>query len=116
MSAHPTERAKEHGASTRTLTVTLVALLVLAGLSLVLRYAHLGSFSFLAALLIALVKAVIVAFVFMELGHEKPSARFAFAAGLSLFALLVVLVVSDVLTRTIPPLSNPPGTAERYHG
>ena len=108
--------AKEHGASPRALTLTLVALLVLAGLSLVLRFAHLGSYGFLAALVIAVVKAVLVALVFMELWQEKPSARFAFAAGLSLFALLLALVVADILTRTIPPLSNPPGTAQRVHG
>lgn len=108
--------AKEHGASPRALTVTLAILLLLAGLSLVLRFAHLGSYSFLAALVIAVVKAVLVAFVFMELWHEKPSARFAFVTGLSLFALLLALVVADILTRTVPPLSNPPGTAQRYHG
>jgi cytochrome c oxidase subunit 4 len=104
------------GASPRALTYTLIALLVLAGLSLALRFAHLGGFSFLAALVIAVVKAVLVAVVFMEFLHEKPTVRFAFATGLSLFALLVVLLVADVLTRAIPPLSNPPGTGQRYHG
>ncbi len=106
----------EEGPSPRALTYTLIALLVLAGLSLALRFAHLGGFSFLAALLIAVIKASLVAVVFMEFLHEKPTVRFAFATGLSLFALLVVLLVADVLTRTIPPLSNPPGTAQRYHG
>ncbi len=109
-------RAAEQGASARALTYALIALLLLAGLSLVLRFAHLGSYSFLAALVIAAVKAVIVALVFMEFWHEKPTVRFAFAAGLSLFALLLSLIVADILTRAIPPLSNPPGTAQRYHG
>jgi cytochrome c oxidase subunit 4 len=119
MSTQSAERNHADGAkepSARALTATLVALLLLAGISLALRFAHLGSFGFLAALLIAVVKAVLVAIVFMELWHEKPSARLAFAAGLSLFALLLALVVADVLTRTIPPLSNPPGTAQRVHG
>jgi cytochrome c oxidase subunit 4 len=105
-----------NGSSVRALTWNVVALLLLAGLSLVLRFAHLGSFGFLAALVIAVVKAVLVAVIFMELWREKPTARFAFAAGLSLFALLLTLVVADVVTRAIPPLQNPPGTAQRYHG
>jgi cytochrome c oxidase subunit 4 len=110
------ERSVVEGPSPRALTYNLIALLLLAGSSLVLRFAHLGSFSFLAALLIAVIKALLVAFVFMEILHEKPTVRFAFATGVSLFALLVVLLVADVLTRTVPPLRNPPGTAERDHG
>jgi cytochrome c oxidase subunit 4 len=98
------------------LTATLVALLLLAGLSLALRFAHLGTTGLFVALVIAAVKAVLVAVVFMELWRERPTARFAFGAGLSLFALLVGLVVADVVTRAIPPLSNPPGTAQRAHG
>lgn len=109
-------REAERGPSARALTLNLIALLVLAGLSLVLRFAHLGGYSFLAALLIATIKAALVAIVFMELLHEKPTVRFAIATGVTLFALLVVLVLADVLTRTTPPLSNPPGTAQRYHG
>ena len=40
----------------------------------------------------------------------------AFLAGLTLFTLMLVLVVADVLTRGTPPLQAPPGTAQRYHG
>ncbi len=109
-------KAAETRPSARALTLNLLALLLLAGLSLVLRFAHLGSFSFLAALLIAVIKAVLVAIFFMELFHEKVTTRIAFAAALSLFALMLVLVIADVLTRAIPPFQSPPGTAQRYHG
>jgi cytochrome c oxidase subunit 4 len=102
--------------SSRALLWVLVALLLLAGLSLALRFAHLGSSSFPVALGIATVKAVLVLLFFMEILAEKPSVRFAFAAGLSMFALLMTLLVADILTRTIAPLEAPPGTAPRYHG
>lgn len=102
--------------SAKELLLVFIALMVLAGISLALRFAHLGSFSFPVALGIALVKALLVAIFFMEILHEKVTVRFAFVTCLSLFALLMVLTVADVLTRPIPPLQNPPGTAQRYHG
>jgi len=102
--------------SARGLFYTLVALLVLGGASLALRFAHIGSFTFLTALGIAVVQAVLSGLFFMELVTEKPTVRFAFATGLALFALMLSLVVADVITRAIPPLQNPPGTAARYHG
>ena len=110
---------KEHHArepSPRALLLTLVVLLVLAGMSLAFRFAHLGDFSFPVALGIAVIKAVLVAIVFMEITLEKNTARFAFAACLSLFALMVALLVGDILTRSAPPLSSPPGTEARYKG
>ena len=100
----------------RALLLTLVALLVLAGVSLVFRFAHLGDFGFAVALGIAAIKAVLVAFVFMEITIEKPTVRFAFAACLSLFALMVALLVGDIVTRSPPPLGPPPGTEARYKG
>lgn len=102
--------------SPRGLLLTLLALLVLAGASLAFRFAHLGDFSFPVALGIALIKAVLVAVVFMEITIEKPTIRFAFAACLSLFALMVALLVADVLTRSAPALGTPPGTEARYKG
>jgi cytochrome c oxidase subunit 4 len=100
----------------RALLLTLVVLLVLAGVSLAFRFAHLGDFSFAVALGIAAIKAVVVAVVFMEITLEKPTVRFAFAACLSLFALMVALLVGDILTRSPPPLGTPPGTEARYKG
>lgn len=102
--------------SERGLFLTWLGLTLLAGVSLGLRFAHLGGFGYAAALGIAGVKAALVAFIFMELAHEKATVRLAFVAGLTLLAILVTFMIADVMTRTIPPLDNPPGTAPRYHG
>jgi cytochrome c oxidase subunit 4 len=102
--------------SARGLAFTLAALLVLAGLSLALHYANLGSLGFLAAFGIATVKVVLVAVFFMEILLEKGSARIAFVTGFVLLALLISLTIADVLTRAVPPLQNPPGTAPRTFG
>jgi caa(3)-type oxidase subunit IV len=101
--------------SARGLLLTLIALLLLAGFSLVMRFAHIGGF-FLFGMGVAVIKAALVAVFFMEILTEKVTARFAFAACLSLFALLLSLVIADVVTRPIPPLRDPPGTGQRYRG
>jgi cytochrome c oxidase subunit IV len=102
--------------SPRGLLLTLIALFMLAGLSLALRFAQLESWGYAAALGIAVIKAVLVAVFFMEIITEKPSVGFAIATGLFLLAILLTFVLADVVTRTIPPMSNPPGTAERTYG
>jgi caa(3)-type oxidase subunit IV len=99
-----------------TLLVAWLAILALGAFSLVMRYSHIGSFSFLTGFGVAVVQASLIALFFMELIHEKPTVRFAFVTCLSLFALLVTFVVADVITRAIPPMQDPPGTAPRYHG
>ena len=104
------------GASARTLFFTWLALMALAGLSLALRFSHLGHLGMPAALGIAAVKAVLVALVFMELAFEKASIRLAFTAGLLMIAIMLTLVIADVLTRAVPPLQNPPGTEPRDYG
>lgn len=115
------ESAQTKGRETRepsagALLLTLLVLLALAGASLAFRFAHLGDFSFPVALGIAAIKAALVAIVFMEIAVEKNTVRFAFAACLSLFALMLALIVGDVITRSAPPLSSPPGTEARYKG
>lgn len=98
------------------LFLTLVALLVLAGISLAFRFAHLGAMGYVVGLGIAAVKAGLVAVFFMELLTEKVTARLAFTVCLSLFALLLAFVLADVVTRSVPPLRSPAGTAERARG
>jgi cytochrome c oxidase subunit 4 len=100
----------------KALVLTLLALLLLAGLSLVLSRVDLGSLAFPVALGIAVVKAVLVAIVFMEFLHEGPAVHIALAVAISLFGLLLVFLVADIVTRTIPPLAPPPGNAQRAVG
>ena len=115
--ASGTESASdEGGASPRRLFLTWLSLMVLATVSFCLRFAHLGNLGMLAALGIAAVKAVLVGLVFMELAWERPSIRYAFAAGLLMIAFLLSLMIADVLTRAIPPLQNAPGNEPRANG
>ena len=98
------------------LALTLAALLLLAGISLAFRFAHLGSAGLPVALAIAVVKAALVLVFFMEIGDERPTVRFACAAGVVMLGVMVALVVADVVTRTVPPLADPPGTEPRAQG
>jgi cytochrome c oxidase subunit 4 len=102
--------------SARGLFFNLVALMALAALSLVFRFAHLGGWGYPVALGIAVVKALLVIVFFMEVLTEKVTSRFAFVAALALFALFIALVLADIVTRSVPPLRSPPGTAERARG
>jgi cytochrome c oxidase subunit IV len=102
--------------SARALFVTWLALMLLAGLSLGLRFAHLGAYGFAAALGIAVVKAGLVAMVFMELLHERATLRLAFVAGVTLLVVLLTFMLADVSTRPVPPIDSPPGTGHRYMG
>ena len=104
------------GPSARALHATVIALLALGGVAIALRFMHLGSFAPIAAMLVAVMQAALVLLVFMEFGYEKPTVRLAFGAGMSLLALLIVLLVADVVTRSVPPLGNPPGTSQRAFG
>lgn len=114
MSAAGAKHANE--TSARGLTLTLVALLSLAGLSLALRYAHLGTFGVPVALLIAAVKAALVAVFFMEILVEHVTVRFAMSTGIILLGILLALIAADVVTREPAPLTNPPGTETRTLG
>ena len=98
------------------LALALVALLALAGLSLALRYAHLGAFGMPVAMMIAVAKVALVAVFFMEILVERVTVRLAMGAGVVLLGILLALIAADILTREPAPLSNPPGTETRERG
>jgi cytochrome c oxidase subunit 4 len=116
MTTEPRSTPTTTATSATGLLFTLAGLLVLAAASLGFRFAHLGPGGVVVAMVIAVTKAVLVAVFFMEIGGEKPSVRFAFVAGIVLVALLLSLTVADVVTRGAPPLTAPPGMAQRDVG
>ena len=67
-----------------TLLVAWCAILGLGVLSLVLRFAHIGSFTFLTGMSVAVIQASLLALFFMELVHEPATIRIAFVTCLSL--------------------------------
>ena len=84
-------------------------LMALALASLLLSFVHLGSWSTVIALGIGLAKAVLIARVFMHLANQPSISRWAFAFGIALAVLLLVMVAIDVMTRDPISPRPPPG-------
>ncbi|WP_373047307.1 cytochrome C oxidase subunit IV family protein [Vulgatibacter sp.] len=77
--------------------------LALVGLSWLLAGLDLGAWGTPVALGIAAIKALLIAWYFMELREARTSLRVAALAALLLFVLLVGLSTVDVATREPPP-------------
>jgi cytochrome c oxidase subunit IV len=88
-----------HAASGRSLVIVLLALLVLTLLSWAVSNLALGAASMPIALLIAAVKAGLVATWFMELPLAATPARVIVVVTISFIALLCAGTVSDVALR-----------------
>lgn len=89
----------------RIVVISWAALLALLGTTVSLAYQPLGRFNLFIALLIATLKALIVAAVFMEL-RERNGLTIAFAgAGFFWLAILIWLSGADFTTRAgFPPI------------
>jgi cytochrome c oxidase subunit 4 len=84
---------------TRPLVLTWLALLVLLGLSAGSALLPLGWFNTAIGLVIALVKALLVAVVFMRLRRAHALLRIAAITGIVTMALLFILSGADYATR-----------------
>lgn len=84
---------------------TLLALLVLLGLSAGSALLRLGPFNMAANLGIAVIKALLVLTIFMRLKTDNALLRIVASAGFAWLAVMIALSLSDVLTRT--PLLAP---------
>ena len=94
--------------------VAFGALLLLLALTVAVAHLHLGEWSPVAALGIAVAKVVLIGLVFMHLKHETPLVRIFSVAGLLWLAILLVFVASDYLTRTaVTPISVTPSHPEQ---
>jgi cytochrome c oxidase subunit 4 len=79
--------------------VVWLALLVLLLTSFGAAYLPLGAFNTAVGLLIAVIKAGLVAVLFMELGHSGALMRLAGGAGLLFVFVMFALTLADFLTR-----------------
>jgi cytochrome c oxidase subunit 4 len=100
-------KAERSRPTTGRLVATGGVLLALAALSYGLSFAPLGPFAIAVALGIGVVKAIVVASVFMELRERSASFQLALVAALLLLATMISLVVTDVTLRA-PTLRAPP--------
>ena len=90
----------------RHLVLCWLGLLALLASTVTLAYQPLGSFNGVVALCIAMLKAALVAAVFMELSERRSLTISFAAAGFFWFGIMFWLVFSDYLTRpNFPPTS-----------
>ena len=88
----------------RVVTIAWLGLLVLLAATVFLAYQPLGSFNLVVALLIAGIKALIVAAIFMELREQRGLVIAFAAAGFFWLAILIWLAGTDFTTRAqFPP-------------
>jgi cytochrome c oxidase subunit 4 len=87
-----------------------IALLVLLALTCGSAFIPLGAWNSVTNLVIAAIKALLVALFFMHLREARPAYRLVAIAGLFTFALLVSLSLADYSTRAqFPaPWQSPP--------
>jgi cytochrome c oxidase subunit 4 len=83
----------------RTLLLSWLGLLALLGLTVFAAYLPLGAFNTGIALAIAVSKALIVAFIFMELRDSNTVTAAYAGAGFFWLAIMLWLGLSDYLTR-----------------
>ena len=95
--------------SLRAVLLTGAAVLVLWAMSFALSFVALGAAALPVALLIAVMKAGLVALFFMELAVEGASIRLTLAAALVLALSLGAFMLADIATRDVPPYEGPAG-------
>jgi len=92
MSSHITPR--------RTYIFVYLALLILLGGTIGVAYVDLGIWNTVAAITIAVVKALLVVLFFMHVKYSNNLTRVYVLAGFLWLALLIGLTLTDYLTRT----------------
>jgi len=99
---------------------TLVALLILTGVTVGASYINFGSstVNVIVAMLIATLKASLVALVFMHLRHDKPLNSIIFVSSLIFLGILLGFCMIDVDSRErvyptgLRQVDPPPGAAK----
>ncbi|MGH7850115.1 MAG: cytochrome C oxidase subunit IV family protein [Thermodesulfobacteriota bacterium] len=92
-----------HITSNKTYIIVWAALMVMTAITVYVSYINFGTLNIVIALVVASIKATVVALYFMHLKFED-SITWVFALfPLSLLALLIGMTITDTFTRTIVP-------------
>jgi cytochrome c oxidase subunit 4 len=89
----------EHVDSIKTYAAVWIVLLILTGVTTAVAFVDLGPFSVVVALTIAVVKMLLVALFFMHIRHSTNLTRLVVAGGLIWLMILLLLTLSDFMTR-----------------
>ncbi|HUO17004.1 MAG TPA: cytochrome C oxidase subunit IV family protein [Verrucomicrobiae bacterium] len=89
--------------SIKTYTFTWLALLGLTLLTSLIGLLDLGLFNLVTAIVIAGIKASLIAFFFMHAFYESKLVRVVLAGGVLWFLILISLTLGDYLTRGLLP-------------
>ena len=95
---------------------TFVALLVLATVSLSFSFLHWQTWGLVLSLTIAVVKGLLVLFLFMHLIEQRFSNRMTVLASVGFVCLLVGLTAADVATRHTFAARTRPAPDEAFYG
>jgi cytochrome c oxidase subunit 4 len=95
-------------------TLTFLALLLLATLSLLLSFLHWPTGDLVISLVIAAAKALLVLFFFMHLVEHGFTVRLTVLVGVGFTALLIGLTAADVATRHTFPAHTERPASERF--
>lgn len=94
---------KHHITTNKTYVIVWITLMVLTAVTVYVSYINFGILNIVIALVVASIKASIVALYFMHLKFED-SITWVFALfPLSLLALLIAMTITDTFTRTVIP-------------
>jgi cytochrome c oxidase subunit 4 len=94
-----TAHAEHHVVATKIYYTIFAALMALTAITVAIAYIDLGPLNTVAALVIACVKAMMVVLYFMHLKYSTRLIKLTVVAGLYWMGILLVLTLSDYLTR-----------------
>ncbi len=95
-----------HVVAVRTYFFIFVALLLLTGATTAVAFENLGPLNTVAALAIAVTKALLVILFFMHVRSSGPMTRIVIVAGFLWLVILLTLTLSDYLTRPWTPAAS----------
>jgi cytochrome c oxidase subunit 4 len=93
----------EHVVPIRLYVIIFATLLVLTAVTTAVAYVNLGPFNVVVMLVIAFLKASLVILYFMHVRFTGRLTQIAAVSGFAWLTILIVLTLSDVLTRAIVP-------------